>query len=408
MAGDIKNEETKACKYERPKHEIAEIFSQYGRYFQNTIFSSYEQQKVILDICTCRTSFLGGHLYKCDQCDYERPSYNSCKNRHCPKCQGLSKARWVSARKSELLPIGYFHNVFTLPHELNPLIRSNKKKLLNILFKSVSETLLTFSKNNNDGQPGFILVLHTWDQKINEHFHLHGIIPAGFLSKDHKRWIFSNDKYLFPVQCLSAVFRGKFLDYLKQSFKKKELKLCGQSQELESENCFKKLLDTLYKKSWVVYCKRPFASPERIIEYLGNYTHRVAISNHRILSTDNGKIKFKYKYRRNGSETKETMELNAKEFMRRFLLHVLPSGFMRIRHYGFLCNRAKKKLLPICLSLLGAVPVTKEDICSEVLLKKLTGVELNICPCCKRGHMIQIKELYKQKRSLEKLFYDTS
>jgi predicted Zn-ribbon and HTH transcriptional regulator len=364
--------------------ELAEVFRQYGRSYRKTHRLSTSQQKVLRAIEVCRTQELGGHLKQCDTCGFEHPAYNSCRNRHCPKCQSLAKARWLQKQTAELLPVGYFHLVFTLPHELNRLILAHKKILLSLLFKAVSETLLEFGQRRLGGTLGIIAVLHTWDQTLKDHFHLHCLVPAGALSLDHSRWIKARRNFLFPVKALSVVFRGKFLDLLKQA---------GEKGRIETTS---ERVQALREKNWVVYAKRPFGSPQTVLDYLGRYTHRVALSNERILKVENGEVTLSYRDRRDGNR-KKTMTLKAQEFIRRFLLHVLPDGFMRIRHFGFLANRAKKLALPQCRKLLGlsaALPELAKKSAHDLLLE-LTGIDLSRCPRCQKGTMIVVAELPK-------------
>ena len=331
---------------------------------------------------TCRTAELGGHLKQCDMCGFEHPSYNSCRNRHCPKCQSLAKVQWLQKQNAELLPVGYFHLVFTLPHLFNGLILAHKKIVLSLLFKAVSETLLEFGQRRLGGTVGIIAVLHTWDQTLKDHFHLHCLIPAGALAFDHSRWIGARRNFLFPVKALSLVFRGKFLDLLKQACEKGRI-------ETASER-----LQELRKKNWVVYAKKPFGSPQTVLDYLGRYTHRVALSNDRILKVYNDQVTLSYRDRKDG-DRKKTITLDAHEFIRRFLLHVLPEGFMRIRHFGFLANRAKKHALPQCRKLLGLNPALPEipQRSALELMRELIGVDLSRCPCCQEGTMIVVGEL---------------
>jgi hypothetical protein len=325
----------------------------------------------------------------CSLCGYEHPTYNSCGNRHCPKCQSLAKLRWVKKRKEELLPVDYFHNVFTLPHQINALARSNKKEIYNILFKSVSETLLEFGQNGLGGKIGFIAVLHTWDQKLAEHIHLHCIISAGAISSDGGRWISSPNKdFLFAVKALSGVFRGKFLDYLKMIYTKGKLIFAGKSLEFESKEGFSVLIDELYKEDWVVYSKKPFAGPQKALDYLGRYTFRTAISNNRIRGVKDGKVTFTYRDRRDNDRKKEAT-LEASEFIRRFLLHVLPGSFTRIRHFGFVSNCNRKENIACLKKLLGAPGKTceKPEQSLEELMLELTGKDILKCPHCKVGIM---------------------
>ena len=317
-------------------------------------------------VSVCRTQELGGHLDRCDACGFERPAYNSCRNRHCPKCQSLAKAKWLEKQTAELLPVGYFHLVFTLPHELNRLILAHKKILLALLFKAVSETLLEFGQTRLKGTLGIIAVLHTWDQTLKDHFHLHCLVPAGALSFDRSHWISARKNFLFPVKALSRVFRGKFLGRLQQACDK------GRIPAADNE------INASRRKSWVVYAKKPFGSPHTVLDYLGRYTHRVALSNDRILNMQNGQVTFSYRDRKDRDRQK-TMMLDAQEFIRRFLLHVLPDSFMRIRHFGFLANRSKKQALAQCRKLLDldpALPQSPQHSAKDLLLK-LTG---SICP----------------------------
>jgi hypothetical protein len=294
----------------------------------------------------------------------------------------LAKAQWLQEQSAELLPVGYFHLVFTLPHELNRLILANKKILLALLFKAVSETLLEFGRRRFGGTVGIIAVLHTWDQKLKDHFHLHCLVPAGALSLDQRCWVKARRNFLFPVKALSMVFRGKFLDLLQQAGEKGKI-------EIPSEK-----LQSLRHKNWIVYAKKPFGSPQTVLDYLGRYTHRVALSNDRILKVDNGEVTLSYRDRTDG-DRKKSMTLDAHEFIRRFLLHVLPDGFMRIRHFGFLANRSKKHALPQCRKLLGLNPALPQipKRSAQDLLCELTGMDLSRCPSCKLGTMIVVGEL---------------
>ena len=362
--------------------ELADIFRQYGERFEQTHRVSACDQKVIRAVSVCRTQELGGHLDRCDACGFERPAYNSCRNRHCPKCQSLAKARWLEKQTAELLPVGYFHLVFTLPHEFNRLILAHKKIVLNLLFKAVSETLLEFGRRRFKGTMGIIAVLHTWDQTLKDHFHLHCLVPAGALSLDQNRWIATRNNFLFPGKALSRVFQGKFLDLL------------GQARQRGKIAAIHRDIKISHHKSWVVYAKKPFGSPQTVLDYLGRYTHRVALSNDRILNVDHGQVTLSYRDRKDG-DRKKTVTLDAQEFIRRFLLHVLPDGFMRIRHFGFLANRSKKQALAQCRKLLKldrALPQSPMFAAKDWLLK-LTGVDLSRCPRCHEGTMITVGDL---------------
>ncbi len=362
--------------------ELADIFRSHGQSYQRTHRLSASQQKVMRAVSVCRTQELGGHLKQCETCGFEHPTYNSCRNRHCPKCQSLAKAKWLEKQTSELLPVGYFHLVFALPHEFNRLILAHKKIGLSLLFKAVSETLLEFGQTRLKGTLGIIAVLHTWDQTLKDHFHLHCLVPAGALSSNHSRWIGARPNFLFPVTALSQVFQGKFLALLQQACDKG--KIPPANNEIKASR----------QKSWVVYAKKPFGSPQTVLDYLGRYTHRVALSNERILSVQNGQVTLSYRDRKDGNR-KTTIPLNAQEFIRRFLLHVLPDGFMRIRHFGFLANRSKKQALAQCRRLLkieAALPETPKESAKDLLLR-ITGIDLSRCPSCHRGTMIVVAEL---------------
>jgi hypothetical protein len=290
----------------------------------------------------CRTAALGGHLDRCDVCGYEIPSYNSCRNRHCPKCQTLAKERWLQERQEELLPVGYFHLVFTLPHALNPLVLCNERALLALLFAAVADTLQAFAHDPQwrlQGQLGFLAVLHTWSQTLIDHFHLHCLIPAGALKADGS-WQSARESFLFRTQSLAKAFRSRYLDLLGHRYQKHTLLFAGSASPLAAPHEFARLLDSARHKPWIVYAKRPFAGPQQVLDYLGRYTHRVAISNHRILSIDDGGVSFSYRDRRDHNRRKQ-MSLDGQEFIRRFLLHVRPPGFMKIRHFGFLANPCK-------------------------------------------------------------------
>jgi hypothetical protein len=378
--------------------ELADIFRAYGESYRQAQPLPRSQLKVMRAIESCRTAALGGHLQQCDSCGYQQPAYNSCRNRHCPKCGSLAKAQWLEDRKADLLPVGYFHLVFTLPHELNPLALSNKKVLCDILFKAVSQTLLEFGRTHLHGSLGFICVLHTWDQTLRDHFHLHCLVPGGALSFDLRRWVAARQTFLFSVKALSLVFRGKFLALLQRAFSKGELQFPGRTAALATPSAFSDLVRSLRQQQWVVYAKRPFSSPERVLDYLGRYTHRVALSNNRIRavaeSADGPLVTFSYRDRKHHNRTR-TMALQADEFMRRFLLHILPQGFMRIRHFGFLANRSRKRKLDRCRLLLGLEqqpsPLPRKS--ARQLLLEVTGFDLARCPACRLGTLVILAHL---------------
>jgi len=373
--------------------ELADILRAYGESYRRDHPLPVSHLKVMQAVERCRTASLGGHIERCDSCGFERPAYNSCRNRHCPKCQSLAKVKWLDKQSSELLPVGYFHLVFTLPHELNALILTNKKILLSHLFKAVGETLVDFGRTRLGGQIGFITVLHTWNQTLLDHFHLHCLVPAGALSLDQKRWSPARKNFLFPVTALSIVFRGKFLDLLKNACARNKLLFVGQSASLADPLAFKVLFNALRKKPWIVYANKPFGSPVHVLDYLGRYTHRVALSNERILSAHNGKITFSYRDRKNHDQ-KKTMPLDAHEFIRRFLLHVIPKGFVRVRHFGFLANRSKS-LLSKCRQLLdlGPVPPKLPQKSVHELMLQLTGIDITRCLLCQKGTLVFLADL---------------
>ena len=392
----------------RPRWEVADIVRLYGNHYSCQQSVPTPHLKVMHCIRVCRTSYLGGHREQCDSCGFQRYAYNSCRNRHCPKCQALTKAKWLEDRKAELLPVGYFHTVFTIPHELNPVALRNKKAVYTILFKAASETLIEFGKNNLHGQLGFLGILHTWDQKLMDHVHLHCVVAGGALSFDKSRWISAKGNFLFSVKALSRVFRAKFTEYLIKAFLKGDLIFPGNISMLADEKEFLIFVKGVKQKDWIVYCKKPFAGPQQVLDYIGRYTHRVAISNPRIVNVEHGNVTFTYRDRRNNN-TLKTMTLNAKEFIRRFLLHVLPDGFVRIRHFGFLANRYKKENIQQCREIIGyseQLPKPTEKNAQERLLE-LTGIDITLCPCCKIGSMIVVEEIPAQWKGTPQ-YMDTS
>jgi len=377
--------------------ELGSIFRLYGEDYRQSNPLSYEQAKVMHHIEICRTAALGGHVQQCDQCGWERISYNSCRDRHCPKCQTFVKERWLNDRKSELLPCGYFHLVFTLPHDLNPIVLCNKKVTLDILFTTVNKTLQAFARDPQwrlQGQLGMIAVLHTWSQTLIDHFHLHCLIPAGALSFAKDQWIPSRAKYLFAIKSLAKEFRKRYLQYLTSAYHDGALIFPGAAAEFESEADFNRLIESLSTVTWITYAKRPFAGPEQVLEYLGRYTHRVAISNDRIMSIENNHVTFTYRDRKKDNEVR-VMTLPADEFIRRFLLHVLPKGFMKIRYFGFLAHTNKKQSIPLLRRLIDAEAELPEKIIETVeeMVLRLTGTDINCCPECGKGRMITVRKL---------------
>ncbi|HDY90370.1 MAG TPA: IS91 family transposase [bacterium] len=374
----------------KPAIEVADIFrdnlDKIGKI-------SPEKWKVVNALTSCRTSRLGGHVYRCDNCGHEIILYNSCRNRHCPKCQGLARAKWLDNRMKELLPVEYFHVVFTMPDILNRTALCNKEVVYGILFRAVKETLLEASLNpkNIGARIGFLSILHTWGQNLLDHPHIHCVVPGGGLSDDGCSWISSKKGFLISVKILAKLFRGKVLDYLKQAFQDHKLHFYGENKELEMPKHFQKLIDQAYAKRWVVYVKKPFSGPKQLLQYLGKYTHRVAISNHRIIDVKDGRVIFKWRDYKD-SNTMKTMSVSVQEFMRRFLLHVIPKRFVKIRFYGLLSNRNKKEMLIKCRAILHDASSDDETAgnISDTEETSMTGLSENdylVCPECQKGKM---------------------
>jgi hypothetical protein len=375
--------------------EVADIFRSHGPAYRQAHEMRLRHLRAMRAIEICRTSELGGHVDECDQCGRLRISYNSCRNRHCPKCQCLDKERWLEARKRDILPTHYFHPVFTVPDGVKPLALRNQEAVYSILFRSASESIkeLTEDPKHLGAEVGFIAVLHTWSQTLMDHPHLHCIVTGGGLSPDGKQWIACKREFFLPVKILSRLFRGKFLAYLKEAYEKGKLVFPGKIVPLNEKIAFNALLKDLYAQEWVVDCKPPFGSAEMVMDYLGRYTHRVAISNERLVKLEGGRITFRYRDR-SDNETVKLMILDASEFIRRFLLHILPDGFMKIRHYGILSNRNRKYKLTVCKKLFGA-PCRHENREKESwqdLLTRITGTDPRICPYCGKGNMV-LKEV---------------
>jgi hypothetical protein len=376
--------------------EVADVFRCHVDSYLQTYGCSMskEQRKVIKDITSCRTATLGGHLSRCEQCGHQEIYYNSCRNRHCPKCQAAARAQWLQDRAEELLDVPYFHVVFTLPDMLGPIMLQNKRVIYGILFRAASETLHTIARDPKHlgAQIGFIAILHTWGQTMQHHPHLHCVVPGGGISYDGKRWISSRKDFFVPVRVLSCLFQKKFLAYLDEAYKRGSLSFYGKCEELSDRSTWKQFISSLYDLQWVVYSKQPFGSPKQVLKYLARYTHRVAIANQRLISLENGKVTFKWKDYSDGNKEK-TMLLDAVEFIRRFLLHVIPSGFMRIRHYGFLSNRCRKQKLTLCRKVIDDNEETLQSL-SSVKTTKIDIVQIStfpICPSCKQGRMVIVK-----------------
>lgn len=374
--------------------EVAHIFRCYGEQYRQEHRLSRPQLRAMRAIEICRTAVLGGHVDACDRCGARTIHYNSCRNRHCPKCQGLETQRWLEQRRGELLPVPYFHVVFTVPEELNPLALTNPEWFYRLLFDSASKTLLEIAADPKHlgARIGVLAVLHTWSQTLLLHPHVHCVVPGGGLSPDRQRWLASRPDYFLPIQVLARLFRGKFLAEVKAAWKSGRLHL---PETLCDPSTFQNWLDGLYRKSWVVYSKPPFGSPEQVLAYLARYTHRVALSNSRLVRLEGDQVTFTYKDYAQGARVRE-MTLLAAEFIRRFLLHVLPERFVRIRHYGLFANRHRASQLERCRELLGqpaaeAQAWVKEDW--QAWCVRLTGQDPTLCPVCGQGHLRRVEEL---------------
>lgn len=396
----------------RPPFEVADIIRAAGKSFidKHRSWLTGLHLKVLSAIERCRTAALGGHRDRCTRCGYTAAiSYNSCRNRHCPKCQTNARDKWLAARTKELMAVPYVHVVFTLPHQLAPLAFHNKKILYSLLFRASSASLLEIAADPKHlgAEVGFLSVLHTWGQNLLHHPHVHCVIPAGGLSADHRRWVHPRYPFFLPVKVLSRVFRGKFVAGLKRAFQQGELCLPGGLKPLAQDKTFRAFLRSLFRQDWVVYAKPPFGGPEHVLQYLARYTHRVAISNHRIVDFADGKVTFLWKDYAHGSKRRR-MTLTAEEFLRRFLLHTLPRGFIRIRFFGFLANRRRAALLPLCQQLLDASPRSRSPTPPAT---SAGSPPLWICPHC-GGPMLVRERLTAQQILWESqrqtAFVDTS
>jgi len=373
--------------------EVRDVFALFGEKYKREHKLPLQQLNAMFAIEHCRTSVLGGHVDGCDSCGHKRISYNSCRNRHCPKCQGLSRIKWIDKLSSSLLPVRYFHIAFTIPSELNRLALINQKCLYDILFKAASQSLLMLAKDSKylNADTGLVAVLHTWGQNLMEHPHLHTIVPAGGWDETAQCWKASRKNFFIPVKVISAVFRGKFLALLKQAYRQGQLTFAGEIEPLGLKNNFKQLLDTLYGKPWVVFAKKPFKNANHIVEYLGRYSHRVAIGNNRILGIEEDQVLFRWKDYKDNSKQK-IMRLASTEFIRRFLLHILPRGFCKIRYFGIFSCRKRKTVLAKCGQALGYSfrKSRFSNLSWEQSLKLVSGVDVSLCPVCKKRNMMLI------------------
>ena len=380
----------------RPRLEVADVFRAFGEDYRRRygISMSVQQLRVMRAIDVCRTAALGGHVDRCDRCGHEVISYNSCRNRHCPKCQNLDKALWREARRVEVLPVEYYHVVFTLPAQLTPVALQNKRVVYDVLFRAVSQTLLRIGADSKHlgAQLGFVAVLHTWGQTLHHHPHVHCVVPGGGLSPDGEGWISCKKGFFLPVRVLSRLFRGLFLGTLERAFQQGRLQFRDTIKALAQPDNFTQLLQGCRKTEWVVYAKPPFAGPDAVLDYLARYTHRIAISNHRLVEIKDGRVTFTYKDYKTGLPNK-TMSLHANEFIRRFLLHVLPNSFQRIRYYGFMANCHRAKKLALSRRLLHAEqtnqPPSHQPQDRLTLFQSLTGVDPLQCPRCHKGRLVR-------------------
>ncbi len=383
----------------RPRLEVAEVVCAYGDAFLDRYGDvlSPEQRRALRDIAACRTAALGGHVERCDHCDHQQVAYNSCRNRHCPKCQAAAAAEWMEARQAELLPVEYQHVVFTLPAALGPIALQNQREVYGLLFRAAAETLqqIAADPKHLGAEIGFLAVLHTWGQNLQHHPHVHCVVPGGGLSPDGSHWVPCRPGFFLPVRVLSRVFRGKLLALIRAAFDQGKLSFHGKLATLADPVEFQRRLAASAQTEWVVYSKPPFGGPEQVLKYLARYTHRVAISNHRLIALENGEVTFQWKdYASDGKQ--KTMTLKAIEFLRRFLLHVLPAGFVRIRHFGFLANRVCQENLELCRALLDAA-TPSGSAAAEPASDPDGAVEgepaVRPCPACGNGRMIVIEIL---------------
>lgn len=373
----------------RPRLELADVVRAHGDAVRHQRRLAPVQHAALHAIAVCRTAALGGHQETCDRCGAVRVVYHSCRNRHCPKCQTLAKERWLAARRAELLPIPYFHVVFTLPHALNALAQGNPRVMYRLFFRAAADTLLAFGRDPQHlgGTIGITALLHTWGQTLTQHLHLHCLVTGGAVAADGSRWITGRSSFLFPVRALSRVFRAKALSQLQRALDAGHLTFAGSTADLAHPATAARFLQALCATDWVVYAKRPFAGPDQVLGYLGRYTHRVAITNDRFVSLQDGLVRFRWKDYADRDRVK-VMTLAADEFLRRFLLHVLPAGFMRIRHFGLLANRGRHATLARCRDLLDQppLPAPAVDPLGD-LVQRLAGVDVHPCPNCQLGRM---------------------
>jgi hypothetical protein len=388
--------------------EVADVLASFAALSRERYPPTAEQERVLRELPLCRTAALGGHKLECDRCGHQEISYNSCRNRHCPRCQAAARAEWLAEREAELLDAPYFHVVFTLPEELAQIALQNKRRCYGLLFEAAARTLRTIAADpaHLGAEIGFLAVLHTWSQNLLHHPHVHCVVPGGGISPQGSRWISCRSGFFLPVRVLSRLFRRLYLEGLEKAFSKDELGLHGRLQELRERARWARLVSGLREKEWVVYAKPPFGGPRQVLKYLARYTHRVAISNARLLAVEDGHVSFLWKDRA-GDGRSRCMRLEGAEFVRRFLLHVLPKGFVRIRHFGFLANRARQEKLPLVKALIGAqapAPTTEQDHEPTPEAVRPQRDAPDHCPCCEVGRMRSVGAVPPR----HELFPDTS
>ena len=387
----------------RPRVEVADIVHAQGDRFieRNRSGLSYQQLAVLRALGSCRTSALGGHVDRCSSCGYQAISYNSCRNRHCPKCQAQARERWLAAREQELLGVSYFHVVFTLPQELNALCKRNAKVLYNLLFRASAETILELAADPKHlgAEIGFLSILHTWGQNLSLHPHVHCVVPAGGLSPDHQRWIRPKYRFFLPVKVLARIFRQRFVRGLRRAYRRNQLAFGGKTAALADAGRFQAFVNTLFRQDWIVYAKPSLGGPRTVLRYLGRYTHRVAISNHRLRAFDGERVTFRWKDYAHGNQQR-TMTLPAPEFLRRFLQHVLPRGFVRIRQFGYLASPCRTARLALARKLLEFI-ATRETLTTTAVPATWN------CPRC-GGPMEIGPNLTALELALRCEFFDTS
>lgn len=386
----------------RHRPEVADVFRSYGPNYEAAYGTSIVQRRILRDLAVCRSATLGGHKKQCEQCGHEEISYNSCRNRHCPKCQAACRAQWLDAKAEDLLHVPYFHVVFTLPSAIGPLALQNKRLVYGMLFRAVSETLCTIARDPKHlgADIGFLAVLHTWGQNLHHHPHIHCVVPGGGIALDGSHWVTCRENFFLPVRVLSRLFRRKFLASLNEVFDDGALRFHGKLETLAEHGNWRQLLAKLRSSDWVVYAKPPFGGPTQVLKYLARYTHRVAISNRRLVSLENGKVTFRWKDYAQGNRSR-TMTLDAAEFIRRFLLHSLPKGFQRIRQYGFLANRVRQEKLSLCRELLcdgnegpmSGDRITVENTDTDGASSPDATATEGLCSVCQKGRMAVVEIL---------------